>query len=797
MASTSSGGGSAPRVPLKAAAGGASSSSARRRSMTERRMELSNKIRKKSRSQALALKRRLGSSAAAAGGVPAATNSTMAGAEASGAGPAVGSSSAADPVSLKIVDLASSYVRSCRYSGGGGGGEQLGVGDAGCLSALQAALAKSDADGRSTDSLLIDGSSSSSDASSGGGDGNTPAFLLCESLSTSLASPLSTDEVRLDASRVLTNLAATGGGSSSSDGGEDDYYGAATERWCDVIVRSSALPALIGAADTFSRSVSAAAAAGLAPLPATGAAALCEQCAWAIGNVGGDSQRARDAARDASAIPVLVRALRAGFNFGRRGESGGVPPMVGLCRNAAWALSNLARGAYTSAGPFLSSSNASGDDGLLTPQDLSELLAADVIVLREAGPKAVGLGRARGVSVDGVAGPDAVVEVPDATWLDVASEVLWVVAFLSAREDAAVDFLLGSPDTALCESLAYRLSRASEEVSGGEGGEEALRMCVPCIRIVGNAAAACDGRHVARLAQTFSIAGSGGPQFSTIPASLARLIQLGSSQGGDCATVASEAAWAAGTLLCDAGPPPPHPSTAACDVLLPALCQAVISGMAKLELKREAVCAIGNAAAVPPAPPGTDQSAAREATLPVRQRLLASIAECDGFVAALTRLLLSFDADAVFASVQLVDALLRVVVADIPAVRRLFEEADCPDALEKVCDRASTGAAGSASEQSAEIAANLIDDIFEEDILAKDDDANGAFPAGTTATAAGEVRYAFGVNSAGAAATGGFDFSGGAGRIGQVSQAPPLVSGMGRGRGRGKVIPSWMQQQKS
>ena len=67
---------------------------------------------------------------------------------------------------------------------------------------------------------------------------------------------------------------------------------------------------------------------------------------WAVGNLAGDSQPARDAARHAGVVQPLVTILCKGMELKH----------TAICRNAAWAFSNLTRGITTSGqdfcGPF-------------------------------------------------------------------------------------------------------------------------------------------------------------------------------------------------------------------------------------------------------------------------------------------------------------------------------------------------------------------------------------------------------------------------------------------------------------
>jgi hypothetical protein len=116
--------------------------------------------------------------------------------------------------------------------------------------------------------------------------------------------------------------------------------------------------------------------------------------------------------------------------------------------------------------------------------------------------------------------------------------------------------------------------------------------------------------------------------------------------------------------------------------------------------------------------------------------LLQQVACVPGMVFSLTELLLSPNADAVFMSIQMINALVRVSVVDPTTLM----EMNIVDALDAVCDRASEdqsygggrvwqGNPGISS-RCADIAADLIDDFFcidvEEEVISMDSSPDGA-----------------------------------------------------------------------
>lgn len=223
----------------------------------------------------------------------------------------------------------------------------------------------------------------------------------------------------------------------------------------------------------------------------------------------------------------------------------------------------------------------------------------------------------------------------------------------------------------------------------------------------------------------------------------------------------------------------------ACPVLLPVLCQMVVSEYAKLDLKREAVSALWNAVASPPTMDDAWSS------LILRDGFLQQIAECPGMVATLTGLMLSVDADLALGSVRLINALLRRLER---RVLKDFVDTNGVDALEAVCNTASQdnayrgrhgwqGGGNNANDEYTETAADLIDDLFGDKIEGASSSMESS-PEGTT------IPESFSFIDSKMPQT--FDF-----REHQLQSPafPNASSGTaGRGRGRGKTTPAWMQR---
>ena len=796
--------------------------------MTERRHEMAGAIRKQRKSHAVALKRRVGANASAAavgatavpsGPVPADQSmDTSSSGEAAAAATATASlpssgtmiSKEANALRTQIATISGAYIKAAGTTD-----------EAAMLAALQSAVANADAAicSEAIDSLLTHGGMNvDSNRNDQDTAASASAVLLADTLARTLASQdnssFATDESRLNAARVLTNLAVCGSGGDigaaapSSHGSDDgdaaaagddhNYYGNVQETWCDILVRSSAVQSMLETIVHLTRQLTQQFSQQMqqqqqmASIQLSEAAvSLCEQCCWAVGNLGGDSQRIRDRLHTVGAIRPLICALRLGLavaardrtidDRGNRNEE--TSKVVGLCRNAAWALSNLARGSYTSALPFLqldsAPSMANNNESLLTPADMLQLIA---IHQRSRCDVAASNKSRSGVS----------------TWADVSIECSWLLTLLTSKEDAAVDFIfrgasadVSSNNFAFCASLASGLYKASNSASSPEPAtaELALRCAVPCIRIAGNIAASCDGRYVPNLLGHYRVV-------EKLAVSLSIMIDLGARHGRDHAVLAAEACWAVGAMLVDAGRKN-HPSTQSCEILVPALCNALTSASSRAELRREAASALCNAVAPPPVDANMmDQST--EDSQEVRDAILKKITTTDGVIPTLSSLLTCYDADAVFASLSLVNHIFRRIGKADDSIKTRFEECNIVDALETICDRASAASSygnsdtwqsnGSAQEQSAEIAADLIDDFFDEDGM--DDDVTQEI---APEAAAGASTFAFGLGNA--EAPGAFDFGGPSGPTASV--APTTIGagrGRGRGRGRGASMPAWMSQ---
>eukprot|EP00578_Thalassiosira_sp_NH16_P014595 CAMPEP_0181121702 /NCGR_PEP_ID=MMETSP1071-20121207/24890_1 /TAXON_ID=35127 /ORGANISM="Thalassiosira sp., Strain NH16" /LENGTH=794 /DNA_ID=CAMNT_0023206561 /DNA_START=119 /DNA_END=2506 /DNA_ORIENTATION=+ len=600
------------------------------------------------------------------------------------------------------------------------------------------------------------------------------AFLLADALAhilntTITIGPTSTasydESTKIKATIIMNQLAATEPPppvASSFDQEQFSPYGhppnmppaaSIPTSWCYVLVHSQALSALVQQL----------------PLPAPSSAnhprgglELCEKCVWAIGNLAGDSEMARDALRSMGALPGLIGCLSLGVSLVQGHDA--TQSLIDLMRNSVWALTNSFREGGVPASHILDMDNPhfSVDGAQIMPR----LSARDVSMLLSA--------------------PEALPPLPNgnemgkATWYDVAIETCWLVSFLT-RDPSAVGFLCqdgGDRNNNFVSMLVFRLVQAtdgaSEQLNNKSNTMQDMGCLIPCCRALKNIAIASDGIHAHSilLAEVHNVGLSTtsptetGVSARPAESSFAKLISFGTLGAGNEATViALEAAAAAGACLYDAGLPMPNPATNACQTLLPALCRALTCPLSTFDFRREVVWAVWNAVDFPA---DFTQESNIDDIKAVRDDLLAKIvwASSGDMARALTSMLSSFDTDALEASLCLINLLLRWGAGSSgKKLSTVFEEAGLVDALWRICDNDSEESAN------AEQAADILDDFYEQE---DEDDADE-----TLQPASLGAQFQFQTPSIGIP-EGGFHFG-----------AAQHDQSTGMGRGRGQVLPAW------
>lgn len=408
-----------------------------------------------------------------------------------------------------------------------------------------------------------------------------------------------------------------------------------------------------------------------------------------------------------------------------------------ILRNAIWALSNMSRGEHSIA-PFIQAG-------------LSANVLLNVLRLDES--------------------------VGDNIW-DIRSEIAWFLAFVSAKDEEELIAQLLNTEIFIC--LAKLFSQATDMVINNRDRGSIFKSIIPLIRIFGNLATGADGKYVEGIIMT---------EDRSVIKTLAKWLGV-YKPCSEMMAICTEVTWVCGALLCDVGRANHASTTIAYPIILPALCEVFLRGSFTLEWKREIVNAIWNALAAPPNFDGD--------TFAIRDELLLQLFQKDGMVRALVGTLICLDVDAIRPALNIIDAMHRRLQRfNIDALVTL-QSAECEHALEHVCDAASSSSSYGNSkswdelecenrggiESCADIAANLIDDFY------GDDDNYDMSEVGLTCGVSEEGNhFTFGLQDPIPT----FNFSNNREEIRQVAQDPMSLPA-GRGRGRGRTVPAWMQK---
>ena len=588
----------------------------------------------------------------------------------------------------------------------------------------------------------------------------------------------------ITAARILTNVAALDNGEPSD---QSSYYGPSSSSssnnsvsWCDgILSQTTFLPSCIHYLHTVQSN------------PHNEMArTMGSSCAWIVGNLAGDSPNSRCVLVDPTngMVSTLMACIHTEVSRIKLQSSSTTSKHtmedLELLRNALWALTNLARGAETSAFIFVQE----GKDVVISGDLLVQILSPSL-------PTCFQISSGK--------------ESNQVTWTQIMIETYWLMAFLTAREEEAVQaLLLGGNDDggkALCHAMVTNFKYLSEVLTRGGGGggnhstvtlviELATQMILPLIRTLGNIATCCDGYYVPTLLSISEGTGSSNaiPSSSLLCQAIVSWMQIidgPSFPSSDLQAIAIEVTWMTGTLLCDVGYAN-HPSTTvACPMILIPLCQTLVHARTSLEWKRHLLWNLWNALSQPPEKDGMEEE---EDTRPIRDEILKQVYQISQIRYTLVQSLNSSDVDVIHVSLKILDAMHRRLVADRQeshqwTVLQHFQEVDCLNALEGVCDSASAAysyGAGRSWEDSnlgmeacAELSAELIDDFYQDDLEEEGSGELDGVGGGTAVDTNGQVVFRFGPVPSIAGAT-------------PAAQAPMNPS---LGRGRGRVVPAWMQ----
>ena len=342
---------------------------------------------------------------------------------------------------------------------------------------------------------------------------------------------------------------------------------------------------------------------------------------------------------------------------------------------------------------------------------------------------------------------------------------------------------------------------------------------VPALQTIANMAVACQGRYVPLLLQF---------QNSLLVQSLCYLLDSSTATTTTTTTIPSnhrslvyDCLCVLPCLLCDAGRSQ-HPSTdLAAPTFVPRLVTLLAAGSSSSSLsfstappaewKAQAVQALQAALSEPPVSvSATDHEAVEvggtvgmweSATITSRAELELNLqnvlmqgfwqhANRDRCLESLLDLTLRLDeVSAVLASLWILDKVARW----IPSSHSLLDSMGLPDRLTQVCDGA-VGRASSDLDTAANVAANLLDDYFDQDDEHDhdddddDDEMNGTLLA--TSVPNHSNQFHFGLTGPPVLGSS-FSLAASAPPIESSVPSPATASGMGRGRGR--TVPAWMK----
>ena len=536
-------------------------------------------------------------------------------------------------------------------------------------------------------------------------------------------------EMKLQVLRILTNLAAINQSTNeinftNNDDGEDDanYYGPSqpsnSQSWCELIIYNLLNSALIPCLRNrnYDNNVQ---------------LQMIAQTCWVIGNLGGEESTREFIIQNSDTIYELIKVLQwtmLSCNQPRTTMTDRqhyfLSVSMGIIRNTLWALSNLARGSHTSALIFFHQTKTGST--LISPSDMISIAQSEDSNVTNNNDSSIG-------------------EI--VTWTEIHVEMYWLLAFLTAREDEVMDILfsssLSSHGLVLLDTILLHFYNVTETIiSSCKNGRiefnknkekddgSAVRMIIPILRIIGNMACASSGKFIPHILSRRH------PKYEneTIVSILSKwMYVIDYHPSHEIMSISTEATWVCGALLCDAGYDD-HPSTTvACPTLIPALCHVMIghdSGGNKifttLELKREVLSALWNAVSVPPC--SYVDGVVQKDTIKIRDLLLKSICDKVEILSSIVDMSQCLDSDAKYLSLCIINVVHRRLLNQIydanGMIRRALDETDCLNILEGVCDSASASYQYGGGkdwnvnrdvETCAEIAANLIDDFYDEE----------------------------------------------------------------------------------
>ena len=559
--------------------------------------------------------------------------------------------------------------------------------------------------------------------------------------------------------------------------------------WCFVLVQSSALSALVTRLSSSSS------------LSTNEEVELIGKVIGVIGNLAGDSEMARNELVNLDILVLLIGCLLNGLDmirqlmkFQQQQQSSSITSqeqqsLIDLLRNTVWSITNLYRERSYKVSDLLNMSINIQDDDEQGGDMSCDFLSDDQMA---------GLGIARSKAKSQRLTSDQVVMLltlpelmpPNANnptkvtpWNDVAIEMIWLLSFITKQDSMAIDYFFknGQFISALITTLVVDTYMVGQQLSNtadarGNNIDTIPGSLISCCRTLKNIALASDGQYVNSILtsevmgqHTTLTASNDNAQPRPVEKALAQLISLGTlGAGNEINVIAIAAASTAGALLYDAGLDIPHPPTLACRTILPILCQGLICPTSTFDFQKEVTWSIWNAVHFPPGLFGSRDNAFEERVFVVQNELLMQLLHTpviNETVKSLMVLLYSMDNDAMEPALCLINLLLRRYgSSQSGGLTITFEEIGLVDALWHICNNDSD------ESYVAELAAEILDNYYEKNDEEESDDNEMLQPAVSSSG-----QFQFGVQ--------------------EESIGEYLSPGVGRGRGRGKSVPAWMQNQ--
>jgi hypothetical protein len=338
-----------------------------------------------------------------------------------------------------------------------------------------------------------------------------------------------------------------------------------------------------------------------------------------------------------------------------------------------------------------------------------------------------------------------------------AVSAAWMLEGLTRREDAAVELLCQDSTLVAAITSALHFHANVAATQAGEASDASVVVLLPMLRSMGNIVIACDGRPLALFENVLSDG-------------------LGVTLAG-VPRVADEVLWVMGCCLVDSGKPHHVATSKLAPLWVPQIVSVLTEEASKkavrFEVKRQALASLWIALSMPPDVETFAERSAIQANLDsILLQLVCNSGAIRGAANLVDSLVLMMgvsDVDTVLSALRVLQRLALVV----PSERDNLRSRHVLDRLEEVHDQQGVSPAG-------DLASNLLELLQEDDD--DDDDVDGATGANQVNPTMSNGSYTFGLPTMVAL------------NPAPRSSAPDVPTPLGRGRGR--PVPSWMEQRQ-